>query len=55
MQQFGYGKHIKIQEYASSLIKDFDFTAALAEAVAQNITGQHKRQGLNLNLNLSEE
>ncbi|XP_045823277.1 probable WRKY transcription factor 40 [Trifolium pratense] len=55
MQQFGYGKHIKIEEYASSLIKDSDFTAALAEAVVQNITGQHKRQGLNLDLNLSEE
>jgi hypothetical protein len=27
----------------------------LAEAVVQNITGQHKRQGLNLDLNLSEE
>lgn len=56
MQQFGYGRHIKIEEYASSLIKDPDFTAALAEAVARTVTDQeHKRQGLNLDLNLSEE
>lgn len=53
MQQCGYGRHIKIEEYATSLIKDPEFTAALAEAVARTITGQHKRQGLNLNL--SEE
>lgn len=56
MQQFGVERHIKIEEYASSLIKDPDFTAALAEAVARTITDQeHKRQGLDLNLNLSEE
>lgn len=56
MQQFGYGRHIKIEEYASSLIKDPDFTAALAEAVARTVADQeHKRQGLNLDLNLSEE
>jgi len=56
MQQFGFGRHMKIEEYASSLINDPDFTAALAEAVAQTITNQeHKRQGLNLDLNLSEE
>lgn len=55
-QQFGYEKHIMIEEYASSLIKDPDFTAVLAKAVAKTITGQeHMRQGLNLNLNLSEE
>ncbi|KAI5393685.1 hypothetical protein KIW84_060705 [Lathyrus oleraceus] len=48
--------NIKIEEYASSLIKDPDFTAVLANAVAKTITGQeHKRLGLNLNLNLSEE
>lgn len=56
MQQFGVERHIKIEEYASSLIKDPDFTAALAEAVARTVTDQeHKRQGLDLNLNLSEE
>lgn len=56
MQQFGYGSNIKIEEYASSLIKDPDFTAALAEAVVRTVTDQeHKRQGLNLNLNISEE
>lgn len=56
MQKIGYGKHIRIEEYASSLIKDPDFTAVLAEAVAQTFTDQeHKRQGLNLDLNLSEE
>ncbi|CAL5206282.1 unnamed protein product [Lathyrus oleraceus] len=48
--------NIKIEEYASSLIKDHNFTAVLAKAVAKTITGQeHKRQGLNLNLNLSGE
>ncbi|CAK8570564.1 unnamed protein product [Lathyrus sativus] len=48
--------NIKIEEYASSLIKDPNFTAVLANAVAKTITGQqHKRQGLNLNLNLTDE
>ncbi|KAI5393682.1 hypothetical protein KIW84_060704 [Lathyrus oleraceus] len=55
-QQFGYEKHIMIEEYASSLIKDPDFTTVLVKAIAKTITGQeHMRQGLNLNLNLSEE
>lgn len=39
MQQCGYDRHIKIEDYASSLIKDPNFTAALAEAVARTITG----------------
>ncbi|XP_058728643.1 probable WRKY transcription factor 40 [Vicia villosa] len=56
MQQFGYGNKVKFEEYASSLILDPDFTAVLAKAVAKTIVDQqHKRQGLNLNLNLSQE
>nr|QFI57432.1 WRKY37 [Glycyrrhiza glabra] len=56
MQQCGYGRHINIEEYVGSLIKDPDFTTALAEAVARTITDQHKQQqDLNLNLDLPEE
>ncbi|CAK8569944.1 unnamed protein product [Lathyrus sativus] len=55
-QQFGCEKHIKIEEYASLLIKDPDFTVVLAKAVAKTINGQqHKRQNLNLSLNLFEK
>ncbi|MED6170824.1 hypothetical protein PIB30_034818 [Stylosanthes scabra] len=46
----------KIEEYASSLIKDPEFTAALAEAVARTITHQsNKEQDLDLNLGLPQE
>ncbi|KAI4337248.1 hypothetical protein L6164_015689 [Bauhinia variegata] len=46
----------KIEEYVGSLIKDPNFTVALAEAVARSITNKPKQQeGLNLNLNLPEE
>lgn len=55
MQQSDHRGNIKIEECASSLLKDPEFTAALAEAVARTITGQHKQQGLNLNLGLPEE
>ncbi|XLU21235.1 hypothetical protein S245_057301 [Arachis hypogaea] len=44
----------KIEEYANSLIKDPEFTAALAEAVARTITGQSKEQDLNLNLGFQQ-
>lgn len=55
MQQCGYGRLINIEEYVGSLIKDPDFTTALAEAVARTITDQHKQQqDLNLNLDLPE-
>ncbi|KAL5071531.1 hypothetical protein RYX36_022418 [Vicia faba] len=48
-------KHIKIEEFASSLIKDPNLDAVLAKAVAQTIASQQsKRQGPNLNLNLLE-
>ena len=54
MQQSDHGSNSKIEEYVSSLIKDPDFTVALAEAVARSMTGQRKQQGLNLNLGLAE-
>ncbi|CAI8605978.1 unnamed protein product [Vicia faba] len=56
MQSFGYEKNVKFEEYVNSLIQDPNFTTVLVKAVAKTIIGQqHKRQGLNLNLNLSEE
>ncbi|MED6216969.1 hypothetical protein PIB30_013184 [Stylosanthes scabra] len=55
MQKSDHRGNTKIEEYASSLIKDPEFTAALAEAVARTITGQSKEQDLNLNLGLPEE
>ncbi|XP_061354328.1 WRKY transcription factor 18-like isoform X2 [Gastrolobium bilobum] len=55
MQQHDHGSNIKIEEYVSSLIKDPDFTVALAEAVARTITSQRKQQGINLNMDVPEE
>ncbi|CAJ1972401.1 unnamed protein product [Sphenostylis stenocarpa] len=55
MHQHNYDSTLKVEEYVSSLIKDPEFTMSLAEAVARTITGQHKQQDLNLNLNIPEE
>lgn len=55
MQQCDHNNNIKIEEYVSSLIKDPDFTEALAEAVARSIIDQPKQQDLNLNLGLPED
>ncbi|KAK7260942.1 hypothetical protein RIF29_27244 [Crotalaria pallida] len=50
MKQSGHGNNNKIEEYVSSLIKDPDFTVALAEAVVRSVIDQPMQQGLNLNL-----
>ncbi|KAL5071532.1 hypothetical protein RYX36_022419 [Vicia faba] len=56
VQSFGYEKNVKFDEYVNSLIQAPNFTAVLIKVVAKTIIGQqHKRQDLNLNLNLSEE
>ncbi|KAK7311043.1 hypothetical protein RJT34_08915 [Clitoria ternatea] len=55
MQNHDNRSNIKAEEYVSSLIKDPDFTMALAEAVARTITDQKKQKDLNLNLDLPEE
>ncbi|CAL0333067.1 unnamed protein product [Lupinus luteus] len=53
MEQNEHG--IKIEEYVSSLIKDPEFTVAIAEAVAQSIIAQPMQQCLNFNLGHPQE
>ncbi|KAI4316397.1 hypothetical protein L6164_024381 [Bauhinia variegata] len=48
-------QHKNIEEYVGSLIKDPNFTVALAETVACFISNKPKKQALNLNLSLPEE
>ncbi|KAK7351349.1 hypothetical protein VNO77_10730 [Canavalia gladiata] len=48
------GNNSKIEECASSLIKDPDFTIPSAEAVVHSTNNENKQLGLNLNLGLPE-